>query len=109
LTNNQALKDTMSQEIARTVVCRLYAGDANIPGNVSCSSSTFCPPGCAPFTIYRDYASPKQIAWLPNQPVGGFLQFQVYDDNGELLSLSDSFSAGANRVDWSITLLATEN
>jgi hypothetical protein len=109
LTNNQALKDTMSQEIARTVICRLYLGDANIAGDVVPSSSTFCPPGCAPFTIYRDYASPKQIAWMPNQPVGGFLRFEVYDDNGDLLTGSDAFSFGANRCDWSITMLVTEN
>jgi hypothetical protein len=109
LTNNQALKDTMSQEIARTVICRLYLGDANISGDVVPSSSTFCPPGCAPYTIYRDYASPKQIAWMPNQPVGGFLRFEVYDDNGDLLTGSDAFSFGANRTDWSITMLVTEN
>ena len=109
LTNNQALKDTMSQEITRTIICRLYLGDANLQANVSPSSSTFCPPGCAPFTIYRDYASPKQIAWLPDQPVGGFLRFEVFDDNGDSLVGSDAFSFGANRTDWSITMLATEN
>lgn len=109
LTNNQALKDTMSQEIARTVICRLYLGDGNLQANVSPSSSTFCPPGCAPFTIYRDYASPKQIAWMPDQPVGGFLRFEVYDDNGDLLTGSDAFSFGANRCDWSMTMLVTEN
>lgn len=109
LTNNQPLKDTMSQEVNRTVICRLYLGDGNIPGNVACSSSTFCPPGCAPFTIYRDYASPKQIAWMPNAPVGGFLKFEVFDDNGDTLVGADSFSLGANRSDWSMTMLVTEN
>lgn len=108
LTNNQPLKDTMSQEIARTIICRLYLGDGNLQANVAPSSSTFCPPGCAPFTIYRDYASPKQIAWMPDQPVGGFLKFEVYDDNGDILTGSDAFSFGANRTDWSITMLATE-
>jgi len=110
LTNNQPLKDTMSQEIVRTALCRLYLGDGNLPANVAVSSSTFCPPGCAPFTIYRDYTSPKQIAWKPDQPVGGFLQFQVYDDNGDLLEEADTFSTdGFNHCDWSITLLVSEN
>jgi hypothetical protein len=110
LTNNQALKDAMSQEVNRTLICRLYLGEpAGSQSTVSASSSTFCPPGCAPFTIYRDYTTPKQIAWLPNQPVGGFLQFQVYDDNEDILSEADSFSVGSNHCDWSMTLLITEN
>jgi hypothetical protein len=109
LTNNQALKDTMSQEVARTIMCRLYLGEpAGAQSTVSPSSATFCPPGCAPFTIYRDYASPKQIAWLPDQPIGGFLKFEVYDDNGDLLDGAMGIAAG-NRSDWSLTVLVTEN
>lgn len=109
LTNNQALKDTMSQEVARTVMCRLYLGDpSGSQSTVSPASSTFCPPGCAPFTIYRDYASPKQIAWLPNQPIGGYLKFDVYDDNGDLLEQSAAVG-GLNHCDWSMTVLVTEN
>jgi hypothetical protein len=110
LTNNQALKDTMTQEVSRTTLCRLYFGDPNgAQSTVAAASSTFCPTGCAPFTIYRDFVTPKQIAWMPDAPIGGFLQFQVFDDNGDLLSESDSFSTGANRTDWSMTVLVTEN
>jgi hypothetical protein len=108
LVNNQALKDTMSQPVARDSLCRLYLVDPSTPSNTPPTSSTFCPPGCAPFTIYRDFNSPKMINWIPNQPVGGSLRFEVYDDNGDILS--DSISAlEGNKTNWSLTLLVTEN
>lgn len=128
LTNNQALKDTMSQEIARDVLCRIYvSGAASEQSTVSPASSTFCPPGCAPTTIYRNFSTPKQIAWLPNQPVPGYLRFQVYDDMGVPLTVFDNFDYpasgfvpvppppppstlyGFNKTNWSMTMLVTEN
>jgi hypothetical protein len=100
----------MSQTIARDVLCRVYVADAQGQQSTTvASASTFCPPGCAPTTIYRDFAMPKQIAWTPNQPVPGYLQFDVYDDTGALLSESDPFKAGANNCPWSMTLLCSEN
>ena len=112
LTANQALKDTMSQIVARDVLCRVYVGDAQgVQSTVLPSSSTFCPPGCMPTTIYKDFAQPKQIQWIPNQPVPGYLKFEVYDDAGFILTdsvptLGGSFGNGAN---WSMTLLVSEN
>jgi hypothetical protein len=107
LTYNQALKDTMSQNIARDSLCRIYLGDALIPGALDCSTPDFCPPGCAPFTIYRNFANPKQIQWLGNQPVPGKLEFQVYDDAGDLLS--NAIGTDGEYLDWSMTLLVSEN
>ena len=125
LTGNQALKDTMTQEIARDVLCRIYLNDAGASqSTTSPSSSTFCPTGCAPFTVYRDFSTPKQIMWLPNQPVPGYLRFEVFDDAGVSLSLFDSLpypvlpapappvpsiNYGINKTNWSMTLLVTEN
>lgn len=129
LTYNQPLKDTMSQEIARDVLCRIYvAGGPGEQSTVLPSSSTFCPPGCAPTTIYRDFAQPKQIAWIPNQPVPGYLRFEVFDDMGVSLTVFDNFPYpassffpgpppppppeklyGFNKTNWSMTLLVTEN
>ena len=109
LTYNQALKDTMSQPIARDTLCRLYLGDGPYTGTSTMSPDDpdFCPPGCAPFTIYRQFTNPKFIRWLPNQPVQGNLQFQVFDDNGALLSNVDELEgAGTN---WSMTLLVSED
>lgn len=129
LTNNQALKDTMTQEIARDVLCRVYLNDpGSSQSTVLPSSSTFCPTGCAPFTVYRDFAQPKQIQWIPNQPVPGYLRFEVFDDAGVSLSVFDNFDYpsssfhpgpppppapttlyGFNKTNWSMTLLVTEN
>jgi len=114
LTNNQALKDQTSQPIARDLLARLYLGDGGGTGQstVAPDEALFCPPGCAPLTIYRNYATPKQIQWIPNQPIPGYLAFQVYDMDGELLD--DSLTLGAGNsllegVDWSMTMMVSEN
>ena len=124
LTGNQALKDTMTQEVARDVMCRIYLNDpGSSQSTVAPSSSTFCPTGCAPFTVYRDFSQPKQIQWIPNQPVPGYLRFEVFDDAGVSLSAFDSFPYpsntivpptpttlyGFNKTNWSMTILVSEN
>lgn len=109
LTNNQALKDTMSQPVARDVLCRLYLSDsANSQATVLPSSSTFCPAGCMPTTLYKDFSQAKQIQWIPNQPVPGYLKFEVFDEDGNNLKLlaTDDEDDGTN---WAITVLVTEN
>jgi hypothetical protein len=114
LTNSQAQKDQTSQVVARDMLCRIYLGGASgVTSTVSASDPAFCPPGCAPTVLYRNFATPKQIQWIPNQNIPGFLQFQVYDDTGQLLDTSinapgappNSFDA----TDWSMTMLVTEN
>jgi hypothetical protein len=109
LTNSQSLKDTMSQVVARDVLCRVYLSDsANSQSTVLPSSATFCPAGCMPTTLYKNFSQPKQIQWIPNQPVPGSLRFEVFDEDGNnlnLLSNSDE-EDGAN---WAITMLVTEN
>jgi hypothetical protein len=108
LTSNQALKDTMSQQIARDVLCRIYI-TGNDVNNVPPSSANFCPPGCAPFTVYRNFSQPKQIQWLPNQPVQSSLQFDLFDDMGNPLSDSLPSYVADNRTNWSFTILVSEN
>lgn len=108
LTNNQALKDTMTQRTARDVLCRVYLGDAaSIQSTVSPSSAAFCPPGCAPTIIYKNFTVPKFIQWLPNQPVPGNLKFEVFDDSG--YNLDDMAPVEGESADWSLTLLVSEN
>lgn len=113
LTYNQALKDTMSQTIARDTLCRLYIGDGPYTGTSTLSpiDPDFCPPGCAPFVIYRQFTNPKFIRWLPNQPVQGNLQFVVYDDAGD--QFGDLGPSVANprlfEANWSMTLLVSED
>jgi hypothetical protein len=112
LTYNQALKDTMSQTVARDTLCRLYLGDGPYTGTstIDPADAAFCPPGCAPFTIYRQFTNPKFIRWLPNQPVQGNLRFQVFDDDGQpLASYTGTDVYGASSENWSMTLLVSED
>jgi hypothetical protein len=113
LTYNQALKDTMSQTVVRDTLARLYINSApGITSTVSPGSASFCPPGCAPTVLYKDFNHPKQIQWLPNQPIAGYISFQVYDDSGDLLDLSigltGSYGPASEGFDWSMTLQITE-
>ena len=128
LTSVSALKDQTSQTVARDMLCRIYLGDGGGSGQSTTRASAidytdasgtitnaFCPPGCAPMTIYRNFTLPKQIQWIPNQNIPGFLQFQVYDDAGDLLDTSivppnipigDYTDLNTN---WSMTILVSEN
>jgi hypothetical protein len=115
LTNSQAQKDQTSQSIARDMLCRIYLGSASgVQSTVPASNASFCPPGCAPTILYRNYTSPKQIQWIPNQNIPGFLQFQVFDDAGDLLDYSleqpgdDPGDLAAATSDWSMTMLISE-
>jgi hypothetical protein len=120
LTYNQSLKDTSSQRTVRDALCRVYLGTASYAeySTLAPHIADYSPPGTQPCVLYYNYASPKQIQWIPNQPVPGYLQFQVYDDNGVLLSemgqprytpTGPQLFTAANGVDWSMTLLVTEN
>jgi hypothetical protein len=118
LTANQGLIDSTSQPVGHTALCRLYIGDS--PSTANFGDASFCPPGCAPFVIYRQFQNAKQVAWNAIMPVSGSIRFQVYDDNGELLIpdedvLINTGEAGSTinefeaYTDWSITLLLSEN
>jgi hypothetical protein len=112
LTYNQALKDTMSQKVARDSLCRLYLGDGgNSPeSSIDPGFSTFSPPGCVPATLYRNFAVPKYIQWLGNQPIPGTLRFTVYDDTGApLTEILEGGALTGEYLDWSMTLLVSEN
>ena len=125
LTYNQPLKDTMSQAVARDTLCRLYITNgteeysqvgavytgASAPQPPTTNYEFFTPSGCRPFVVYRNFTLPKQISWTPDQPVPSGLRFQVYDDVGNLLtsSLSTADQNAPGGIDWSMTLLVSEN
>jgi hypothetical protein len=121
LTAVSALKDNTSQPVVRDMLCRLYLGDGGGTGqsttpasavDISGYTNAFCPPGCAPFTIYRAFPHPKQIQWIPNQNISGFLQFQVYDDAGDILTnsiVAPGLQDTNEYTEWSMSLLVTEN
>ena len=112
LTNSQAQKDQTSQSIARDMLCRLYLSTASgIQSTVKTGDVAFCPPGCAATTLYKNFTLPKQIQWLPNQNIPGYLQFQVFDDSGDLLDNAlkiDGELNGFPFTDWSMTMLVSE-
>jgi hypothetical protein len=73
--------------------------------------------GCSPFTIYRQFSFPKQIAWNNTQPIGN-LTFEMYDDQQRSIQqlwsrvYPPTGQVGqyyANSFVWNITLLITEN
>jgi hypothetical protein len=108
LTNAQALKDASTQTVVRDSICRFYlSSDGSNQTTVPCNAAAFSPPCCTPGTFYRQYALPKQIQWVPNQNIPGYLRFDLYDDVGNLLSESDPFG-NTNRTDWSMTLQVSE-
>jgi hypothetical protein len=104
---NQALKDTSSQTIVRDALCRLYLIPDSYNNMLEPNDPDYAPPGTIPQIIYRNFSAPKQIAWTPNQPVGQ-LSFQVYDDNGALLTPYLSVLV-QNNIEWSMTLQVSEN
>ncbi len=108
LVANQGLPDATSQTIGRDALCRIYIGDAG-QTLADASDPEFCPPGCRPVTIYRQFSTPKYVQWNAQMPVGSSVQFQVYDDTGVLLEQTGPFIGGGVYSDWSMTLLATEN
>ena len=106
----QTIRDTTSQEVVRDSLCRVYIANPSDVSNVPVSDPNFCPPGCAPFTLYRDFANPKQIFWVPNQPVAGGVQFTVYSDDGSPLDAASATALGGLEFsNWSMTMLLTEN
>lgn len=108
LTYNQALKDTTSQVVARDSLCRVYLGALNSNMIVPTTDATFAPPGTTPGVVYLQYSSPKQIQWIPNQPVPSGLRFQVFDDEGT--PLEDLFGGTSSpEINWSCTILVSEN
>lgn len=100
LTNNQDVKDGDTGSIVHDVLARIYLTpevDTNNPELI----------GSQPFQIYRQFAFPKQIKWSPNQPITSGLQFEVYDDQGDLLT-AGSLGEDSVQPDWNITLLVSE-
>lgn len=136
ITYNQDLKDGSSQPIVRDILTRIYLDDStksmaryttNVFDNagvltgtqLGLTDPTVFTNGSTPFTIYRQFASPKQILWNKNQPIGN-LVFELYDDQGRSIQdlwnaaypISDPTGDGvfySNSFVWNMTLLISEN
>ena len=134
LTYNQDLKDGSSAPIVRDMLVRIYLDDpvksdgrptTNLFDNTGAADGFQVPQydvttftnGCSPFTIYRQFSFPKQIAWNNTQPIGN-LTFEMYDDQQRSIQqlwsrvYPPTGQVGqyyANSFVWNITLLITEN
>jgi hypothetical protein len=104
LTYAQDVKDGDTGDSTRDVVARIYLA----PEGFSDPTQV----GTAPFIVYRQFQTPKQIKWDSNLPIGQ-LSFQVYDDRGNILTngidaLGQAPFYDDQLGDWSISLLVSE-
>lgn len=109
LTQFQGLFDGTTQPEYRDALCRLYLGDNQSMMNISPSDPNFCPPGTRPFVIYRQFQNMKQINWNARNNIGSFLQFRVFNDNGQILTQSAEVVPSLSYENWNMTILASEN
>ena len=119
LTYNQDLKDSTSAPTVRDVLARIYVETENDQPNAVYQGGAFLPltdtiPGCYPFTIYRQFKTPKQILWNKAQSLGN-IKFELFDNHGQPLGAPssagdpNSLAVVGNYPDWRMTLLVSEN
>lgn len=69
--------------------------------------------GTSPFTIYREFNTPKYIKWGGEQNIPGYLKVALYDDRGNQLTTNVTDTASPfsdnNQPDWQFSALASEN
>ena len=110
LTQNQCIKDYSTLPSIynpKNLLCRLYLDDEN-PSIVWTGEEYIFTSGTRPYTIYRQFRNPKQIEWDEAQPIPN-LVFQVYDDQGRILSSGDATFPDYALPDWKMTLLVSED
>ena len=121
LTGYQATRDGDTGARPRDILARLYLTTNTQPTTNQFVDFTNDVPegnpaaslGSAPFSVYKEFGFPKQIAWDPTAPVPGNLVFSLYDDQGYPLSTLQTSATNAiyddkNQPDWTFTLLASE-
>lgn len=112
LTYNQNLKDNSTAQFPRDVLNRWYFDWDSQPDIDGFGYPIMM--GQTPFNARRIYNPPKQIRWEPAQPLGN-LKFQVYDDNGVLMTYLDTpltaptYNNGIDQTNWLMTLQVSEN
>jgi hypothetical protein len=115
LTYNQSVKDTATNRTSRDVLVRWYF-DWDSPEAVD-SLGYPIHQSYQAFNERRLFNPPKQIRWIPNQPIGN-MTFVVYDPNGNDVSsyISTDISNGLTGLglvasaptNWLMTLQASE-
>lgn len=108
LTNSQNVRDSSTQQtsdgqqrVSHDTICRLYLKDPNLP---------YYDQGSEPFTVVKQFKTPKEIKWNPGVPIAN-MSFRVLDDQGQILKYINPRSPVERYLtgNWCITLLVTEN
>ena len=102
LTYAQDVKDAATNQANRNVLARWYMVYDNPVGEDGYGFPILM--GYKQFQLRRIFSPPKQIKWDNNLPVGN-LAFQVYNDQGDLMSAV----APDNKSNWLMTLQLSEN
>jgi len=87
LTYNQKLKDASTAPMVHDVLARWYFAWDTPPSLDALGFPILM--GYTPFVVRRTFSPAKQIRWESNMPVGQ-INFQVYDDDGALISTNDN-------------------
>jgi hypothetical protein len=109
LTAVQDVKDASSALETRDVLCRWYFAD-DVPNQLDSLGFPVLQ-GYTKFATRRIFNPPKQIKWEQNTPVGGFLQFVVYGDDGKIVSEANDDAPNLSFVyesNWLMTLQLSE-
>jgi hypothetical protein len=106
LTYAQDLKDTSTQNYNRDVLCRWYFAD-DTPEQLDAYGFPILM-GYTRFCRRRIFNPPKQIKWDNNLPVGN-LEFQVFDQDGNLLPTPIGLGDEQLKNNWLMTLQLSEN
>jgi len=88
LTYNQELKDATTSTLNRDVLCRWYFANDNVPQALDVYGFPIYQ-GYTAFYIRRLFNPAKQVRWQSNMPIGQ-LDFQVYTDDGALVTKYDT-------------------
>lgn len=99
----QDVRDASTQEGIRDSLCRYYFAD-DAPNTLDSYGFPILM-GYTRFCQRRLFNPPKQIKWDNNLPLGGFLRFSVYGDDGKVITEVSNFSES----NWLMTLQFTEN
>ena len=104
LTYNQELKDSSTAPYPKNVLNRWYfAWDTPAPDDKYGFPIEM---GYNEFVARRIYNPPKQVRWMPNQPIGN-LAFKVYGDNGLIVTQYATPSTRTGRINYNTNWLAT--
>jgi hypothetical protein len=105
ITYQQGLKDATTSNATRDVLYRWNFGWSEV--YVLDGDGYPINQGYLPFVQRRYLNYPKQVKWDTQQPLGQ-LNFQLFDRQGSIIQVPANASDGKGGLEWSMTLLVSE-